>query len=279
MSTDVVVVYKKCGQTPLTCIQELKKKHPEYAHMPMTYAGRLDPLASGVLIILIGDECLKKDEYLALPKEYEVTILFGYATDTYDVMGKVIAGGFSSPASGRWRGATEGWDVSTPSPQSVSMGHSPLAGGEEFSQALSQFLGRITQAYPPYSSRTIAGKPLFQWAREGKLSEITIPSHNVYIESIEIRAIDTITGDSLLQKIKRDISRVAGDFRQAEIIALWEHELIGKKDAVFQTLSLEITCSSGVYVRALAHDLGGALGVPALALDIVRTKVGEYIIP
>ena len=70
MHEGIRIVDKKCGQTPLDCIKDIKKANPELAHLPMTYAGRLDPLAEGVLVILIGDECLKKDEYLKLEKVY-----------------------------------------------------------------------------------------------------------------------------------------------------------------------------------------------------------------
>lgn len=89
MNEKLKIVYKKCGQTPLDCINEIKKENKELLHLPLTYAGRLDPLARGVLIILIGDECLKKDEYLKLGKVYETTIIFGFETDTYDLMGMV----------------------------------------------------------------------------------------------------------------------------------------------------------------------------------------------
>jgi tRNA pseudouridine(55) synthase len=254
---NVSILCKKVGQTPLDCIDELKREHEELTHLPMTYAGRLDPLAEGVLVILIGDECMKKDEYLGLPKEYEVEILFGFATDTYDVMGKVTD--FSPP-------------VNTP----PSSGHLPFA-GEEIQQALKSFTGRFTQSYPPYSSRTVDSKPLYQWAREDRLGEIVIPSHDVYVTHIDILGMDEIRGGELLERIRDNISKVKGDFRQEEILRLWGDTLRDKNETEYQTLQLRIVCGSGVYVRAIAHELGQVLGVPALALKIVRTKVGEYV--
>ena len=247
--TDMVrIVNKKVGQTPLECIDEIKKNEPKLVHLPLTYAGRLDPLAKGLLLILVGDECHKKDEYLALSKEYEVTILFGFETDTYDVMGKIIG-----------QKDTE-----------------ELNNYEMLENILPQFTGRIRQAYPPYSSRTVLGKPLFKWAREGKINEITIPSHDVFVEKIEMIKQEKINGDKLLNKIKGDISKVKGDFRQTDIINIWKDVLNEKKEQEFNTVTLRISCGSGVYVRGLAHDLGHALKIPALALEIIRTKVGEY---
>ncbi len=86
----VIKIYKKKGETPLECIGNLKKQDENLKLLSMTYAGRLDPLAEGVLLILVGDEVNNKNEYLKLPKEYEVDILFGFGTDTYDLMGKII---------------------------------------------------------------------------------------------------------------------------------------------------------------------------------------------
>ena len=250
MSPNVINVYKKRGQTPLECINEIKKANPELVHLPLTYAGRLDPLAEGVLLILVGEECLKKDDYLALDKEYELTVLFGFETDTYDLMGKVDVGHLSPDRC----------------PTST-----------EIQEILPKFTGRISQAYPPYSSRTVNGKPLFQWAREGRLDEIIIPSHEVFVGGIEIIKNDFISGSDLLSKIENDIGLVKGDFRQKEIISIWKEKLKDSSESKYQTLTLRVSCSSGVYVRSIANDLGKELGTPALALNIKRTKVGEYI--
>jgi tRNA pseudouridine55 synthase len=265
------LIYKKCGQTPLDCINELKIKHPELKNTPCTYAGRLDPLASGLLVILTADECLKKDEYLSLDKEYEVEVLFGFATDTYDVMGKITHKASAEEVFERSSDLLAG--DSDGRGQTISNTSSASA---MIKNIIPQFTGKITQAYPAYSSRTVEGKPLYQWAREGKIGEITIPSHEVYVENIEVLDTYLIEARYLESKIKEMISNVSGDFRQKEIVDLWEKELENKKDLNFQVVKLRINCGSGVYVRSIANDMGVALGVPALALSIVRTKIGEY---
>ena len=53
----------------------------------MTYAGRLDPLAEGLLLVLTGGECKNKSDYLGWDKEYEVEFLVGVSTDSGDVLG------------------------------------------------------------------------------------------------------------------------------------------------------------------------------------------------
>ncbi len=276
MDNKVRIVNKKTGRTPLDCINELKKTEPDLVHLPLTYAGRLDPLAEGVLIILIGEECMKKDEYLKLSKEYEVEVLFGFETDTYDVMGKVI--NLVTSSSYKFLGPRISSLFHNLSMEKARPDHKNLY--DDFvpiiRNILPQFTGRIKQSYPPYSSRTVNGKPLFQWSREGKIDEITIPARDVFVEKIEIIKEDSISGRELLSQVKKDISQVSGDFRQSEIIALWENELENKKEEEYKTITLRISCGSGVYVRGLAHEIGMAIGVPALALKIKRTKVGEY---
>jgi len=266
MEGNIRIVNKKAGQTPLECINELKEADERLTHLPLTYAGRLDPLAEGVLLILIGDECLKKDEYLALSKEYEMIILFGFATDTYDVMGKIV------PSSDQFSGPRMREDEE-PDRENWSDDST-----QRLQKTLPKFTGRINQKYPPYSSRPVEGKPLYKWAREGKINEITIPSHEVFVESLKIINEGSISGSNLLNKIKKDISRVSGDFRQEEIINLWEDILKDKKEENYKTITLKISCGSGVYVRGLANDIGEEIGIPILALDIKRTRVGEYCI-
>ena len=87
MAEKVLKLYKDLGETPLECVERFKSDNPEYKDLPMTYAVMLDPMAEGLLIVLVGEECKKKDEYLGLSKEYVFEVLFGFMTDTYDLLG------------------------------------------------------------------------------------------------------------------------------------------------------------------------------------------------
>jgi tRNA pseudouridine55 synthase len=274
MPLQIIPFYKNMGETPLSALERLRKEQPEYLHMPLTYAGRLDPLAEGLLIILAGEECMKKDEYTLLPKEYEVKVLFGFETDTYDVLGLI--------------NTESSFGTEFPSAHIISCWKFDLLGssacarlpGTQCLHSLSEtlqnnFIGDIDQAYPPYSSRTVNGKPLFQWAREGRLNEIEIPNHKVHVESIEIKKVETITEEKLHKYIQKVVALVKGDFRQDEILKKWGEALVGKQEE-YQVVTLRISCSSGTYVRSIAYDLGRTLGVPALALHIKRTKIGDF---
>ena len=273
------------GETPLSALSRLREEQPEYPYLPLTYAGRLDPLAEGLLIILAGDECMKKDEYTMLPKEYEVKVLFGFATDTYDVLGLID----DLEMKRRDIVPETAFDILLPSPRIFSCWKISLLEPSlcervpgaiclhSVSETLqNNFVGDIEQAYPPYSSRTVEGKPLFQWAREGRLGEIEIPKHKVHLESIEIKKVEEITKEKLHKYINSAIGSVKGDFRQEEILAKWEDVFSAESNSEYQVVTLTINCGSGTYVRSIANDLGNLLGVPALALHIKRTKIGDF---
>ena len=63
-----VVIDKEVGETPLMSLQKWKRVNPAYANISASYAGRLDPMASGKLLVLLGEECKKQKAYTNLDK-------------------------------------------------------------------------------------------------------------------------------------------------------------------------------------------------------------------
>ena len=239
----VVAIWKKIGQTPLEAIIEFREKNEEYRVEKISYAGRLDPMAEGVLLLLVGEENKKREKYEGLKKSYEVEILFGLETDTYDKLGMVR-------------------EIDA---QVIR---------EEVERSLQSFVGKINQKFPPYSSKPVNGKPLYWWAREGRLGEIEIPSHQVEIFAISSREWKKIKAKDLVGQAIKDVLLVQGDFRQEAIVAAWKK--IGDIDKAYEVLSLSIVCSGGTYMRQLAHDLGEEAGSGAMCLSIKRISVGEF---
>nr|MBP6883779.1 hypothetical protein [Candidatus Paceibacterota bacterium] len=127
--------------------------------------------------------------------------------------------------------------------------------------------------YPVYSSRTVNGRPLFEYARKGV--KLIPPEREVHVRSLVFNKIEVIDAESLLKNIQNRVSRVQGDFRQNEILKVWEKKLVKNKNHFF-IANFHIKCESGTYVRAIAHDLGEKVGVPALAFSIKRTKIGKW---
>ena len=223
----------------------------------MTYAGRLDPMAEGLLLVLSGNELANKDKYLGLQKTYEFEILWGFETDTLDVLGKVSENSFSTYLS-------KDTDIFL------------LKNQDMFSTNFSKLTSKFEQSYPAYSSKPVLGKPLFQWAREGRISEIEIPKHEVELFSAEYISRREVSKNKLLEEIKNKISRVSGDFRQKEIIKSWEENLSNTNLDVFGIDKFKVSVSSGFYVRQFVSDLADNLGTRALTFHIKRTKIGQY---
>lgn len=243
----VIVLNKKEGETPLACLERFRVKNKIYKNIPMTYAGRLDPMASGVVLILAGEECKKKEKYLELDKEYKFSVLFGFATDTYDLLGKIT------------------------SCTRQDLVQKEL--GEKIKENLKYFIGELTQEYPMYSSKTVAGKQLWNYARSGE--EVEIPKRRVKVKSLKLGKITTINQEKLFKNIEKRIKKVSGDFRQKEILKLWKKKLVTREGKFF-VADFEIKCSSGTYVRGIANSLGEKIDIPALAFYIERTRVGKW---
>lgn len=88
--------------------------------------------------------------------------------------------------------------------------------------------------------------------------------------------LQTISANKFLKNIKRRIAKVKGDFRQKEILKIWDEKLVNSKDK-FYIASFHIKCGSGTYVRSIANELGFKMGIPSLAFTIKRTKIGKWV--
>jgi tRNA pseudouridine55 synthase len=245
----VLNLYKNLGETPRERLERLREQKPHYAHDVLSYAGRLDPMAEGVLLCLVGQANKRRDEYLNLSKEYTLDVLFGFSTDTYDVLGRVM-----------------------------DMGDPEYVSRHAVEKALNEFRGQLSQQYPPFSSKTVEGKALFEWARGGAFEALVLPPRSVTIYDITLKDVYKVQEPQLLEYIEESVDKVSGDFRQEEITRLWKRRLKREGDREFPCATITVSCSSGTYVRSIAHELGHQLGVPALALHILRTKVGDYSI-
>ena len=246
-SQNLNILYKNLGETPHEAILRYKKDHPEYEEVSMTYAGRLDPMAEGVLLVLSGDGVFEKDKYPDLPKTYEFEILWGFETDTLDMLG-MVSEGSSNPV---------------PSQESVTTN-------------LQKFVRKFEQIYPIYSSRPVNGKSLFQWAREGRIGEIDIPKHEVELYEAEYLSRRTILKEDLLKDIENKVGLVTGDFRQKEILEKWRDVLNKNESNEFVVDKVRVVVSSGFYIRQFVCDIAESLGIKAVTFHIKRTKVGDY---
>ena len=234
---------KPLGKTPYDLIKELQYIKPS----KYSFAGRLDPMARGKMIILENEERKTQDQFCKYEKVYQFQILFGYSTDTYDILGLV---------------------------QKKSLvNHIPALD-------LDKYLGTFKQPYPPYSSIIVNKKPLWLWSREGKIGDITIPEKEVTIWDLKFLGDIKIESNSeLLEKLEEKIFKLDTyrhkEFRVPQILKKWR-DTIKNTNGKPIIKQYEVRVSSGTYVRSLVNKIGEDLGCGALAWDINRT---EFLLP
>ena len=249
-------VEKQIGETPLAALERFRAAAKLPPEVPLAYAGRLDPMASGKLLILIGDECKRQEDYHRLDKRYRVEVLFGTRSDTSDVLGRLESGAAEKRRNAALRGA------------------------------LAEFTGHISLPYPHFSAKTVHGKPLHQWTLEGRLHEIELPVAHTFIYKISLQSIKMIPAEVIYDTARAKIDSfppvtdaqkaLGADFRRREVRADWEQWRHDHANTQVRLMYITVTCSSGTYMRSRAKALGERLGTNALAYSIHRTHIGRF---
>lgn len=238
----MLVLYKPVGFTPLQAIEKLKEKN-EFKNKKLSYAGRLDPMAEGLLLVLIDGENKKRRDFEKVEKTYEFEVVFGIYSDSYDVLGI----------------------------PSLSINKTfEMNRLEEF---IEKNKGKIIQKYPPYSAVRVNGRPLYYWTR--KNVKVEIPERESYIFEFKKLNDYKISKNKLSEIVFSRLEIVQGDFRQVEINNAWK-ELINKLDDEYLVYKFKVKCSSGTYVRSIVEEMGNFLGTRAMALSIKRTQIGVF---
>ncbi|KAK3995094.1 pseudouridine synthase [Cladorrhinum sp. PSN332] len=132
-------------------------KGKQELRVKMGHGGTLDPLATGVLILGVGKGTKSLSNFLLCTKTYETVVVFGASTDTYDRVGKLIK-------KGNYDNVTR----------------------EVVENALGSFRGKFRQMPPLYSALKMEGKPLYEYAREGKPIPREIETREVDVTDLEI---------------------------------------------------------------------------------------------
>jgi tRNA pseudouridine55 synthase len=167
------------------------------------HTGTLDPFASGLLLVCLGNATRIAEYISGLDKRYIARVRLGAATDTDDNTGTVLS---TADAAGITAAAVE--------------------------TVLAEMTGEVLQRPPAYSAKKVGGERAYAAARAGRALELVpVP---VRIDELRVLAFDP------------------------------------------PELELEVACGSGTYIRAIARDLGAALGVGGHLTALRRTRVGEH---
>jgi tRNA pseudouridine55 synthase len=197
----ILLLDKPKGVTSFSLIPKLRFLFKE---KKIGHGGTLDPLATGLMVYLIGKKYTKTaDSYLMHQKRYLATLLLGQERDSYDVDGEIIATSDYRPTL------------------------------EEVQEAIKKFNGDVEQIPPMFSAKKVQGKKLYTLARKG----------------IEIeRKPKQVTLKTTL--LSYDYPRVR----------------------------IDVVCSSGTYIRSIAHDLGLFLSCYGCIEELRRTASGGFSI-
>lgn len=167
------------------------------------HLGTLDPLATGVLVVLLGRATRLVQFYSGRRKRYTAGFRFGFATDTYDSEGQA-----------------QGPDTAPP------------LDGATLERFANERIGLFAQMPPIFSAKKIHGRPAYELARQNK--------------PVALKAVE---------------------------VEVFEYRLTGIENSIARFV---IECSSGTYIRSLAHEMGEKLGCGAHLTEISRTAVGEF---
>lgn len=251
-------VEKLIGETPLEATEKFRSKNKLDTDIPLAYAGRLDPMASGRLLILLGEECRQQEKYHDLDKEYIFEVLLGVGSDTGDVLGLLEVDQSVAPVSAaHWR------------------------------DALQSLTGDIQLPYPQFSSKTVEGKPLHTWTLEKRLDEITIPTKDSTIYKLKLLKLRQVPASEVaryatekietIKPVKEASKALGNDFRRPLVRESWEEfKDVHTSDQTYQIATVKCIASSGTYMRTLADEIAKKLGTKGLAYSIHRSKIGKY---
>jgi tRNA pseudouridine55 synthase len=167
------------------------------------HLGTLDPLATGVLVLLLGRATRLVQFYNGRRKRYTAGFRFGFGTDTYDSEGEAQA------------------------PDTA-----PMLDEAMLEKLAAERIGRFEQMPPSFSAKKVHGRPAYELARKK--------------QPVELKPVE---------------------------VELFEFKLIEIEGSIARFV---IECSSGTYIRSLAHEMGREVACGAHLAEISRTAVGEF---
>lgn len=196
-------VYKLAGPTSHDVVDMARRALGERR---IGHTGTLDPMAEGLLLLCVGHATRLQQFLMRWEKTYRGVVQLGHATTTYDREGE----------------------------RSEPRGPVPALEPELLARLTARFRGEIQQVPPPYSAKKVAGRKMYELARDGQ--DIDLEAKPVTVHGLRLEA------------------------------------------AAADRLELEVTTSSGFYVRSLAHDLGCELGCGGHLYELQRTRIGPYLV-
>ncbi len=225
-------------------------RHFHKKNLKVGHAGTLDPLATGVLLVCLGKATKMAETLQKHDKEYVADVVFGATTPSYDLE-KPIDRFYPT------EGVTE----------------------EALRAVLPSFQGEQEQVAPLFSAKSVDGVRAYELARKlyrsgGDIDEAalaTLTRQRITISEISLLEFTPggapSSGCGLRPEKADDVSSASSR------INVTDNSALGLPHA-----SIRVACSKGTYIRALARDLGEALGTGAHLGALCRTRTGSFCV-
>lgn len=241
----ILNVDKPLGQTSFDVVRRVRRGtgEPKVGH-----AGTLDPAATGVLLVCLG-QAVRVSEYLMdLAKVYRAAIRLGVSTDTYDSEGRTVATGAAD---------------------TVSL--------EALRQVLEGFVGAIQQVPPAYSAVKVAGQPAYKLARKGEAP--ALPPRRVEVYRLDLLDFRASVVELEIQCGKGTYIRsIAHDIGQELGCGAYLESLVRTRVGPFTLESaangqeLEQALGDGSWRTLLLPVDYGLVGLPAVTLHVEEER-------
>ena len=230
----MIIIHKETGYTSSDVVAKLRG----ILHMrKIGHTGTLDPGATGVLPVCLGNATKLCELIADRDKEYVAVCQLGVTTDTEDMSGEVLTQISREEVLARIAAAALSSAKDGGGEAAISSGVQEGGSSVEafVRKTVSSFEGSYDQVPPMYSAIWVDGKRLYDLARKGITVERTPRRVTIHeLELLEIRQEDPIT------------------------------------------LTLRVRCSKGTYIRSLCRDIGEALGCGGAMASLIRTRVGQF---
>lgn len=233
----IVLLDKPLGLSSNAALQRVRRR---FDRIKAGHAGTLDPLATGMLPIFLGEATKFIQHVIAAHKAYRATLAFGSETATADREGAVVA--------------------------TAAL---PLSSRADLDAVLAGFLGRIQQTPPAYSAIKRDGVPMYKLARQGQVVEV--PSREVVIERIDVLAyspealeLEVVCGSgTYIRSLAVDIGRALGSAAHLSALRrLWVSPF--EQEPMLGLDELNDCVEPAAYLLPIDRAIGQ---FPALALD------------
>ena len=245
-----IILDKPIGLGSTQAVGAVKRNLREagYGKVKVGHGGTLDPLATGVLPIALGEATKLAGRMLDASKEYKFTVQFGAETDTLDLEGVVVADSDARPT---------------------------LA---ELEAVLPRFTGPIEQVPPAYSALMVDGTRAYERARAGEVVELK--SRQLTIHSLKLRHPELVSGPIVLQVSSPDQDQCGAvtlpNSASAEDEKWALKQVQGDEYGLLEQVTIVAHVSKGTYIRSLARDIARALGTVGHVTMLRRTRAGPF---